>query len=142
MEGTLEEVLNDKFLLAKRWIDLSQKNHKISDYLHNQGIRSIALYGLTDFANLIINEYTICDIRHEIKVFSDKRVMPDTVTDYAGIFCINPKKLKNYIDENTLVIITPMGWKREITKDLAQMGIINTITIQDLIYDMIYEFNK
>lgn len=141
MEGTLEEVLNEKFLLAKRWIGLSQKKNRISDYLHNKGIYSIVLYGLTDFADLIIAEYTLCNIRYEIKAFSDKRILPDTVTDYEGIPCIYPDMLKQYVGENTLVIITPMGWKKGITSELEKMGIINIITIEDLIYDMCYEFN-
>ena len=136
MEGTLEEVLDRKFHVAMRWLKLQQQGKTLSNHLLSNGVKSIALYGITDFANAIIDELKCTSDFHMIKAVSDKKVARGSEFDYCGIKCVAPDELRVCIDEDTLVIVTPMGWQSEIKKELEELGITKTVLIQELIYEM------
>lgn len=141
MEGTLEEVLECKQHIAIRWISLLQHGHTIPEYLESQEIRKVILYGINEFTLRILEEYRIVDRLHEIKAISDKKVTDGKVIDYYGISCVSPNNLIKYSDNDTITIITPMGWYKEIRRELENQGLKNVMTIQELIYDMCSNMN-
>ena len=142
MEGKLEEVLDEKFHVAIRYIRLLQHGYRMSDYLNKQGIEAIVVYGITDFAMAIIDEYRMSNRLNQTKAISDKKKSNGDICIYCGIPCVAPCELLNFVNKNVLVIITPMGWQREIRKNLREMGFSSVATVQELVYDMCSAVNS
>ncbi|MBQ2883884.1 MAG: hypothetical protein IJE43_08960 [Alphaproteobacteria bacterium] len=142
MEAKFEEVCDSKFHIAMRWIRLLQHGITIPNYLKDKNISSVIIYGATDFAIRLVEEFIRAEQLRNIKAISDKLITCEGMYDYQGIPCVSPDRITKYVQEDTLVIITPMGWAETIKRELEGWGVKKLITIQELIYDICSEMNE
>lgn len=142
MEETLAEILECKFHVATRWLHLSQRGFTIPDYVENQGIKHVIIYGITDFTISLLDEYRITQKLNVIKAISDKKISGGEIFYYYDIPCVSPEYLPEYEDQNTMVIVTPMGWHKEIKHELKNYGLKHVVSIQEVIYDMCFDMEK
>lgn len=139
MEEKLEDVLQCKFNIAMRWIRLLQHGKTITKYIKNKNINSIILYGITEITVNIIDEFDEMGEICRLKAIADKKITKGGISSFYDIPCVSPECIQDYAADDAWIIVTPMGWHREISNELRAMGLKNVITIEELIYDMYSE---
>ena len=115
-------------------MDSFNKSKKsILENLKRRGIDKIIIYGASDFALRLMEQ---CENEQivEILAISDKLIVNDE-GQYKEIPLISLDKIQNFIEDNTCVVITAMGYCEEIVDEFRKKGIEKFILLSDLIYD-------
>lgn len=141
MEKSLVDVMTEKYSVSVKWMNILHNGYSIPKYLAEKGINSIVVYGLNDFAHAILDEYKLSNKLNDVKAIIDKKIIDGSSLEYHGIPCMSLNDAVDIYDEKDVYIITPMGWKNEIRKELESKGIVNFIYIDDLVYDA-YDYQK
>ncbi len=128
-----EQVNLQKYELANKWIHLINQKKSILENLKRRGIDKIIIYGASDFALRLMEQ---CENEQivEILAISDKLIVNDE-GQYKEIPLISLDKIQNFIEDNTCVVITAMGYCEEIVDEFRKKGIEKFILLSDLIYD-------
>ena len=116
--------------LVYQWNDNLREGKRIDDYLYDKGIRSVAIYGsgelgyqLSKELNNKVNIIAFIDREKKQDVFGIKNIQIDDVASWDCLKC-------------DLIIITPMNDYRAIEKQLHKMISVETISIEEIIFDM------
>lgn len=125
----------EKFELANKWIRLQNKGVSIIRNLRNKGVEKIVLYGASEFALRFLEQ---CDNENnivEVIGIVDKKITSNG-GNYRDIPLLSIDDIVDLDSENTFVVITAMGFYEEILGELHQKGIMNVISLKELIYDV------
>ena len=125
-----EQVNLQKYELANKWIHLINQKKSILENLKRRGIDKIIIYGASDFALRLMEQ---CENEQivEILAISDKLIVNDE-GQYKEIPLISLDKIQNFIEDNTCVVITAMGYCEEIVDEFRKKGIEKFILLSDL----------
>lgn len=128
---------NEKYELMNKWMLLQNKGISILQNLKNKGITRIILYGASDFAVRLLEQ---CENEKCIEVLavSDKRITSKGGY-YKGIPLWSMDDVVKVHTTDICVVITAIGFHKEIAEELKEKGITNFISLSTLIYDCLTE---
>lgn len=123
-----------KFHIANKWLCLRNKNSSILDSLYARGITGIIVYGATELAQRLMEECEKEDSRISLLGIADKQI-GEKGGYYKEIPLIPIDQLAEMNSEGVMIVVTAVGAMKEIMADLQKRGVMNVITLQDLVYD-------
>lgn len=129
----LENINSDRdcFVTLKRWLENRNQNKKFSDYFHQYGYRTIAIYGAGDLGRLLYEEIKDTDIT--VKYFVDRN--GEGIREIDGIPVITILEMKDK-EEVDVLVITPIGNYDTICQTLVrQMPEMRTISLREAVYE-------
>lgn len=114
------------FCMMSRWMMLKQKGKNLEDWFIRKGFRSIAIYGMGDAGECLVNELKngLVHISYGIDRNSGIRCSLKEVVSPDGIL----KKVD-------AIIITAISYSREIKTQLSPQIDCPLISLEDIIYD-------
>ncbi len=111
------------FRLMNNWTRNYQNKKNISEYLKNNGISTVAIYGLGDVGETLYNELNATDVQILYGI--------DQSVDY---FCNIPIYKKNdLIPEVDLIIVTAITAYKDIEVELSKKIRCKIISIEELV---------
>lgn len=123
--------MSDKFYalfrLQNQWVKVKQENKSIVSYLHDNAIKSVAIYGMSFVGERLLKELENSDI--EVKYAIDKNA--DRI--YTDIEVVTPEEK---LDEVDAIIVTPVFFYNEIAENLSGKVDSEIISIEDILYDI------
>lgn len=111
-------------VLCDRWLGLKEKRQRISSYLMGKGIRTVAIYGVTDAGRRLYEELKEDGI--EVVYYIDRNA--PFLTEEIPVY-----PLKQGLPAAELVVISLVQYEKEIARDLQSVGMQRIVTIFDLI---------
>ncbi len=121
----------DCFITLKRWLENRNRNKTFSDYFHQCGYRTIAIYGAGDMGRLLYEEVKNTDIA--VKYFVDRNA--EGLREVEGIPVIPVSEIRDGGEVDVLVI-TPIGNYDEICRLLArQAPEMRTLSLREAVYE-------
>lgn len=130
-----ESINAEKFELANKWLRLHNKNISILQSFKNKGISKIIIYGASEFALRLIEQFENENKLAAIIAISDKRITSKG-TYYKNIPLISIDDIAGMDLDGVSVVITAMGFYEEISNELRSKKITNFISLKELIYDI------
>lgn len=116
------------FQLMNRWMIARNEGKKISDYLKKRGIYDIAIYGMGDFANHILEELKDSDIRVKYGIDRDVCCTNSQISNICSAGDI--------LEDVDVVIITPFLSVESIEGCLKQRCPYKLISLEKIIYSL------
>ncbi|KHD15795.1 hypothetical protein [Clostridium butyricum] len=117
------------------WIKIKNSYFQIEDYIKENNINSIAIYGVGDLGTRLYEELKESSV--EIKYFTDKKFIDnDGYAEYDNIPMVN---IKNYEEKDSVdaIIITPFFYYESIKKDLKSFGVnVPIISLDTILSDI------
>lgn len=131
-----KQVNLEKFELANKWLCLQNNNISILQQLKERGISKIIIYGASEFAVRLLEQYENENGIVEVVGIGDKKISSKGAY-YKNIPLLSIDDIveSNMNGDGVYVIITAMGFCTEISKELHGKGITNIISLRELIYD-------
>lgn len=113
-----------KFMLLKQWIYLYQYDHKVYHWLKKNGIKTVAIYGMSDIGQLLY--YDLSGNKIDVKYVMDKNYeyMNSEVPIYP---------LENSLERVDIVIVTVIGANENLLKSIKQNTGSEVITLEEII---------
>lgn len=136
MGKTHLDVLETKYQIVLKWLQLQQQGYSIFTYLKEEGIHSIVIYGVTELSMTLFNENRNGKNHNIIKAISDKKIKEGDSYRFDDIPCVSPIAIREIVTDDDIVLVTAMGWYDEIKIELKRLGIKRIASIQEIIYDM------
>lgn len=124
----------EKFEVANRWLHLLNRNISFLEKLRNTGVDKIIIYGASEFALRLIEQ---CENENNIvKIIGivDRSISSKGMF-YKSIPLLSFSDALELDMKNVKIIITAMGFYEEIKSNLEEKGILNFISLKELIYD-------
>ena len=114
---------------AQEWLRMYCHGETIRDKCKQKQIENIVIYGVSNFASLLIEA---C-LKEEIHIvgISDKKITKEGM-DYLEIPFISPQMVGK-LGNNITIVITAMGFAEEIKKEFTNRGMNNVISLLELI---------
>lgn len=123
--------MSDKHLalmrLFNQWMISKQEGKSVTDYFHNNGIKSVAIYGMSYLGERLFDELSTSDI--EVKYAIDKNAN----SIYTKIDVISPDESIPAVDA---IIVTPVFFYNEIEKMLSGKTECKIISLEDILYEI------
>lgn len=125
---TLEERYQHTNLLLQHWIEALYLGHRVADYFIEEGYQNIAIYGMGDLANRLMDDFNK----------SSLNVVYGIDQDVAGTVC----KIENiYSPDMELpcvdaIVITPFYVFDEIYSLLKKRTSAKIISIEEVIWSL------
>lgn len=129
-----EQTNIEKYELANKWIRLQNKKISILQGLIEKGIKKVILYGASEFCMRLIEE---CEKENNVvKIIgiADRNIISKGGY-YKDIPLITIDDILNIDANDSMLIITAMGFYKEISIELKSKGINNFLSLRELIYD-------
>ena len=115
----------DMIQLYDQWFATKQEGKSVEDYLRSEGIKTVAIYGMSFMGRRLYEELKDTDI--EVKYGIDKNW--DKI--YADIDMVTPE---DDLEEVDVIIVTAFSFFDEIADLLMGKTDIRILSIEDLIY--------
>lgn len=128
------DVIAEKYELANKWIRLQNKGISVLQQLKKKGIEKIILYGASEFALRLLEQYEKELSIIEVIGISDRKVSARG-DFYCDIALLPLNEIAKLDEKNIWVVITAMGYCKEIMGELQNKGISNIVSLQELIDD-------
>ena len=122
-QNNLEKFIEYYFLLVL-WIRKKQKGKRISEYLLNNGISRIAIYGMKEIGELLYDDLRGSSI--SVEYIIDK----DADSIFSDIRIVTPEK---ELDDVDMIIVTPVFYYDEINNSLKNKIDTRIISLKDLL---------
>ena len=114
-------------LLLNQWLITKQDGKSILDYFHRNGIKSIAIYGMSYVGERVYDELKDTDVT--VKYAIDK----NAENIYADVDIILPDEDMEYVDA---IIVTPVLFFDEIEEMLSSKMTCPIISLEDILYQI------
>lgn len=114
-------------LVYNQWMVTKQEGKQITDYFHKEGIRSIAIYGMSYLGERLYDELKNTDI--EVKYAIDKNA--DKI--YAEIDILPPDGELPKVDA---IVVTPVFFYSEIESMLRTKTNAEIVSFEDILYKL------
>lgn len=123
--------MSDKHLalmcLFNQWMITKQEGKSVVDYFHNNGIKSVAIYGMSYLGERLLDELLTSDI--EVKYAIDK----NSISIYAKVDVISPDENIPMVDA---IVVTPVFFYNEIEEMLSAKTECKIISLEDILYEI------
>lgn len=123
--------LSDKhlslYLLLNQWFKTKQEGKALAGYFHKNGIKSIAIYGMSYLGERLYTELRNSDI--EIKYAIDKR----SGKACAGLQTFSPDE---DLPEVGAIVITAVFYFDEIKSSIEGKTVARIISLEDILYEI------
>lgn len=124
-EGELRYQKSEKALkLAVKWLEVRQRGHNLAEYLKENNIHSVAIYGMAALGQRFYDELEEEDI--QVKYLLDKN--PGRMNLVLEFTPLDGEKL-----DVDAVIVTVAGAEREIVREIRDRGYPQVIGLSDII---------
>lgn len=111
--------------LYDQWFATKQEGKSVADYLKDEGIKTIAIYGMSFMGQRLFEELKDTDI--EVKYGIDKN--SDKI--YADIDMVNPE---DDLEEVDAIIVTAFSFFSEIEDFLIEKTDSRILSLEDIVY--------
>lgn len=111
-----------------QWITIQQDGGKITDYLKNQGYKSVAIYGMGELGKLLLRELDDADIE-----------IPFVIDQNAGSVTASGKKVMmlKEIQEDVDVIVVSVIDKFDVIKaDIEKYVNVPVVSLEDILFSL------
>ena len=125
---SLEERYQHSYLLLLHWTEALYLGHRVSDYFVEEGFKNIAIYGMGDLANRLMDDLLDSEIN---VVYGIDRDAAGTVCKIKDIYSLNDKLPK--VDA---VVITPFYAFDSIRNDLKNKMDAKIVSIEEVIWSL------
>lgn len=133
-EKTHAQINIEKFELANKWIYLLNRKKSILQNLRDKGIIKIIIYGASEFGVRLLEQCENENNIVEVIGIVDKKISSKGAY-YKNIPLMSINDIVNLNMNDTSVVITAMGFCEEIMDMLKSEGIINIISLKEMIED-------
>lgn len=113
--------------MLNQWLILKNENKSIIEYFKKNSYNTIAVYGIGEMGNRLIEELENSDI--VIKYAIDK----NSGGLYANIPVLD---MDDHLDEVDVIVVTATFAFNEIAEELRKKTSANIISLEDLIYEL------
>lgn len=121
----------DCFITLKRWLENRNQNKYFSDYFHQYGYRTVAIYGAGDLGRLLYEEIKETDI--VVKYFVDRNAEGLHQIEGIPVYTISEAV---HEEETDVLVITPVGNYDEICKVLVkQIPWVRLLSLREAVYE-------
>lgn len=120
----LERKLYEFYFLLTKWMMAREKDKTIGDYLENNSIKTIAIYGMKELGEILLEELK----RSNVKVLYIIDKSADSI--FADIKIVTPE---NELEAVDAVIVTAVHYYDEIKNDLSTKLSCPIISLRDLV---------
>lgn len=114
-------------LLFNQWLSIKQEGKNITDFFHREGIKSIAIYGMSYVGERLYEELKNTDV--EVKYAIDK----NAEGIYAEVDIVTPEDRFEAVDA---IIVTPVFYYENISCMLKQKTEIRILSLEDILYEV------
>ena len=114
---------------ANQWLCNKDRNINIADFFAEQGIKSIAVYGMGELGKRFVAELKNSAV--EIKYVIDKH--PDLLYDNIKIISLEQLQEKG-AEPVDMVIVTPIHDFEKIEKAISGCGDFDIVSLEDVIF--------
>ena len=111
--------------MARRLLDIGQKNGGLAGHLNDMGIQSAAIYGMGYIGSYIFKDLLMCG--YDVRYVIDKKEMP-----YLSAIDIDSFKIKDNLPKVDVIILTPSYGCDAIKKEIKSRYDYRMIEVCDL----------
>lgn len=121
----------DCFITMKKWMENRNAGKMFSQYFHDYGYASIAIYGAGDIGRLLYEE--LRDSSIDVKYWVDRN--GEGLAELDGVKVITLPEI-NQADKVDALVVTPLGNYEEICRDLVKIcPELPTISLREAVYE-------
>lgn len=113
--------------LLNQWLILKQSGKSLADYFENNNIKKIAIYGMGELGNRLLDELKDSEI--EVKYGIDKQAD----YTYADIDMVS---LDDDLEEVDAIVVTAIFAFEEISDELGGITSYPVLSLEDVIYEL------
>lgn len=125
---SLEERYQHSYLLLLHWIEALYLSHRVSDYFEEEGYTNIAIYGMGDLANRLMDDLKDSEIN---VVYGIDRDAAGTVCKIEDIY-----SLSDELPRVDAIVVTPFHAYDSICNDLKNKTDAKIISIEEVIWSL------
>lgn len=125
---TLEERYQHSYLLLQHWIEALYLHHRVSEYFEEEGYYNIAIYGMGDLANRLMDD--LKDSGISVKYGIDQNAA-GTVCKIEEIYSTDME-----LPEVDAIVVTPFYAFDDIYAVLRKKTIVPIISIEEVIWSL------
>lgn len=125
-----KELSEKHFVILKlfnQWMITKQEGKSIVNYLHNENIKTVAIYGMSYVGERLYNELKGSDI--EVKYAIDKNA--DAI--YSELEIITPEDILEEVDA---VLVTAVFYFDHIEDVLSEKMMCPILSLEDILYNL------
>lgn len=123
-----EERYQHSYLLLLHWVEALYLNHRASDYFLEEGYKNIAIYGMGDLANRLMDDLQDSEIN---VVYGIDRDAAGTVCKIQDIY-----SLQDELPNVDAIVVTPFYVFDAICNDLKNKTDAKIISIEEVIWSL------
>ena len=113
------------YKFMSRWIRFKQQGRNLSEYFYRMGYRSIAIYGMGDMGETLVNEL----LHSNIEVDYGIDIKPGNCTYAFRIY--NPDEA---LPKSDVIVVTALSAYEQIKKTLSNKTNIPIVSIEEVLY--------
>ena len=125
---TSNERFEHAYLMLLHWIGSIYHGHDIKEYFEEENIKTIAIYGMGDLANKLMDALKNSDIK--VKYGIDKDVA-GTISSISEVYGIDDN-----LPEIDAIVVTPFYAFDEIREELVQRTGSKIISIEEVVWSL------
>ena len=119
-----ERKLYEFYFLLTKWMMARQKNRTVGDYLKNNSINTVAIYGMKELGEILLHELETSGVKVEYLI--DKSA--DSI--FADIKIVKPN---DNLEEVDAVIVTAIHYYNDIKNDLSKKLACPILSLEDIV---------
>lgn len=120
----LERKLYEFYFLLTKWMMARQKNKTVGDYLKNNSINTVAIYGMKELGEILLRELETSGVKVEYLI--DRSA--DSI--FADVRIVRPDE---DLEEVDAVIVTAIHYYNEVKNDLSKKLSCPILSLEDLV---------
>lgn len=128
MPMSLEERYQHSYLLLLHWVEALYLKHRVSDFFLEEGYKNIAIYGMGDIANRLLDGLQESDVN---VVYGIDRDAAGTVCKLQNIY-----SLEDELPVVDAIVVTPFYAFNAICNDLSNKTDAKIISIEEVIWSL------
>mgnify|MGYP002648042082 CR=1 FL=1 len=125
---TLEERYQHSYLMLQHWIEALYLGHRVSEYFEEEGINNIAIYGMGDLANRLMDDLEQSNI---IVNYGIDRDAAGTVCRMENIYSPEAQ-----LPATEAIVVTPFYSFETISDMLREKTEARIISIEEVIWSL------
>lgn len=114
-------------LLYNQWMKTKQEGKSVAKYLHDSGIRTVAIYGMSYAGERLYDELKNSEV--EVKYAIDR----NAEGIYSEVEVLRPEDKLPDVD---MIIVTAVYFYGQIAESLGKVTDCNISSLEDILYEM------
>jgi len=117
----------DYYYILNQWLELRQQGKTLEQYFINNGIKTIAIYGMGELGNHLYLE--LKDTSVDVKYAVDK----DARSIYTDLLVVDKEETLDFVDA---MVVTATYAFDKIKEDLSEKVEFTIISLEDIVYEV------